>query len=331
MGLESATYLASLTTTNPPTSDNVAQGDDHIRLLKTVLKNTFPGADHAIYLDTAEASVASAATTNIGAAASNNVSITGTTTITAFDTVAAGIMRQGRFAGILTLTHNGTSLILPGAANITTAANDRFWALSLGSGNWIVLLFQRASGAPLATDVSLDTSPTLGGHLAGGGFDITGLGTLSMTEQAAANADVAGDGQLWVKTATPNELWFTDDAGTDFEIATIADVEIATINADTSTALDLALTDAGQIVTMDNASANVLTIKPDATVAFVVGTVIEVVQIGAGVTTITADTGVILNGVSTGSGAISARYAGVSLLKIDTDTWVMSGSHGTVA
>jgi len=70
-----------------------------------------------------------------------------------------------------------------------------------------------------------DTSPTLGGHLAGGGYDITGLGTLSMTEQAAANADVAGDGQLWVKTTTPNQLWFTDDAGTDFQIATLGGTE----------------------------------------------------------------------------------------------------------
>ncbi len=43
-------------------------------------------------------------------------------------------------------------------------------------------------------------------------------GTLSIKEQASANADVAGYGQLWVKIATPNELWFTDDAGNDREI-----------------------------------------------------------------------------------------------------------------
>lgn len=95
----------------------------------------------------AESTVASASTTNIGAATTDKVQITGTTTITAFDSVAAGIKRYGRFAGVLTLTHNGTSLILPGAANITTAADDRFMAYSLGSGNWIVLFYQKASGA----------------------------------------------------------------------------------------------------------------------------------------------------------------------------------------
>ncbi len=44
-------------------------------------------------------------------------------------------------------------------------------------------------------------------------------GTMSLKEQANANADVAAYGQLWVKTATPNELWFTDDAGMDHQIA----------------------------------------------------------------------------------------------------------------
>jgi hypothetical protein len=42
------------------------------------------------------------------------------------------------------------------------------------------------------------------------------LGTsLYIYETAAAAADIAGVGQLWVKNATPCELWFTDDAGTD--------------------------------------------------------------------------------------------------------------------
>jgi hypothetical protein len=92
-------------------------------------------------------SVASA-TPNIGAAASRNVLLTGTTTITAFDTVNAGITRRVRFDDALTLTHNGTSLILPGAANITTAADDTMVVVSLGSGNWIVTSYQPASDTP---------------------------------------------------------------------------------------------------------------------------------------------------------------------------------------
>jgi hypothetical protein len=91
--------------------------------------------------------IASAATTDIGAAASLNVRITGTTGITSFGTVAAGTRRFLAFAAALTLTHNATSLILPGVANITTAAGDTAVARSLGSGNWVIESFTRASGA----------------------------------------------------------------------------------------------------------------------------------------------------------------------------------------
>ena len=90
-----------------------------------------------------------AATTNIGANTSLNVRIIGTTTITAFDNVASGLRRKIRFADALTLTHNGTSLILPGSANITTAADDTAEFISLGSGNWLCLNYKRADGTPV--------------------------------------------------------------------------------------------------------------------------------------------------------------------------------------
>ncbi len=101
----------------------------------------------------AEQTIASATTTDIGASASVNVSISGTTTITGLGTVAAGTFRQGRFTGALIFTHNATSLIIPGAANITTSAGDRFGAYSLGSGNWVILWYVAASGLAPAPGV----------------------------------------------------------------------------------------------------------------------------------------------------------------------------------
>ncbi len=95
---------------------------------------------------TAEVDIASAATTEIGATASQNIRITGTTTITGFGTAANGVTRKLRFAAELTLTHNATSLILPGGANITTAAGDTATAVSRGNGNWIMADFMPASG-----------------------------------------------------------------------------------------------------------------------------------------------------------------------------------------
>ncbi|MCC7041117.1 MAG: hypothetical protein IT516_12485 [Burkholderiales bacterium] len=90
--------------------------------------------------------LASASTTNVGAQDVNTISISGTTTITAFDTIASGAVRRLVFQGALTLTHNGSSLILPTAANITTAAGDVATFVSLGSGNWRCVGYQRESG-----------------------------------------------------------------------------------------------------------------------------------------------------------------------------------------
>ncbi|HWT40969.1 MAG TPA: hypothetical protein VN081_06950 [Dongiaceae bacterium] len=94
----------------------------------------------------AAVTLASAATVNIGAALSSNITISGTTTITAFDNVADGITRNVTFSGALALTHNATSLILPGTANITTAAGDCATFLSLGSGNWRCTKYVSAAG-----------------------------------------------------------------------------------------------------------------------------------------------------------------------------------------
>lgn len=49
LGLETVQYIQDLVVTNPVSNDPIAQGDDHIRLLKTVLKNTFPQATRPIF------------------------------------------------------------------------------------------------------------------------------------------------------------------------------------------------------------------------------------------------------------------------------------------
>jgi len=48
--------------------------------------------------------------------------------------------------------------------------------------------------------------------------DLTVEGTVTLKEQAAADTDTAAYGQLWVKSDTPNTLYFTDDAGTDVQL-----------------------------------------------------------------------------------------------------------------
>lgn len=87
--------------------------------------------------------IASAATVNLTNATGNLVHITGATTISAF-TLTPGAERSVVFDGALTLT-NSAGLLLPGGANIVTAAGDR--ALIRGDSNGaIVTHYQRASG-----------------------------------------------------------------------------------------------------------------------------------------------------------------------------------------
>lgn len=99
-------------------------------------------------LITSETTVASGTTTNVFAATSRNVQITGVATISAFDTATAGIMRWGRFSGVLTLTYNATSMILPGQKDWITQVGDTFAAVSLGSGNTLFYWMQHADGSP---------------------------------------------------------------------------------------------------------------------------------------------------------------------------------------
>lgn len=104
--------------------------------------------------------IASASTVNIGAAKSNTIYVSGTTTITSFGTIAAGAVRTTVFTGVLTLTHNATSLVLPWGANRTTAAGDIYVWRSLGGGNWTCVSFVPASGLGTAATFNVTTSPT---------------------------------------------------------------------------------------------------------------------------------------------------------------------------
>lgn len=114
-----------------------------------------------------ETDVASAGTTDIGASATPLIRITGTTTITSFGAKYRG-PRFIRFADALTLTHNASSLILPGGANIVTAAGDTCVAIPISAG-WVVYGYQRALGNPGTVITGTATS------LSGASVDFTSI------------------------------------------------------------------------------------------------------------------------------------------------------------
>jgi hypothetical protein len=124
-------------------------------------------------------SVASAGTISLGEGGYFN--ITGTTTITDIDfaTDKAGRKAHLKFAGALTLTHNATTLILPGGANITTAAGDVAEFVSEGSDVVRCVAYTKANGQGISG----------GGGLvyigAGTGVDSTGISFTSISSYSA--------------------------------------------------------------------------------------------------------------------------------------------------
>lgn len=117
-----------------------SEGDDTL-LRQAILKSGDRG-------EVTGTNMASAATVDIGSSPGMRVRITGTTTITSFG-ATANRLRLVQFAGALTLTHNGSTLQLPGEANITTVNGDRLIAVSNGIGEWQVLAYTRLSGEPV--------------------------------------------------------------------------------------------------------------------------------------------------------------------------------------
>jgi len=238
--------------------------------------------------------IASATTTNIGAANAEYLAVSGTTTITAFDTVVAGIYRVLKFDGILTLTHNGTSLILPGSASITTAAGDVAGFRSLGSGYWRCEWYQRASGAAVFNP-SATTS-------------VAGVVTLATEAEALTGTDTS-------KVITPE----TGKA-----------VNTRLQQNSQSADYTLVIGDAGKQIFHPSAdtSARTFTIPANGSVSFAVGTAVTFInQNGAGTITIaiTTDTMRLAGDGSTGSRTLAANGIATAV-KVTSTEWLISGT-----
>lgn len=233
MALETGTYISDLVATNPDGASPKSSMDDHLRLVKSTIKTTFPNVTGAMTMTHTElntvtargliagqtwtgthtfpattygvtaafgasgtalatldyvnavatnaalpgqtgnaakflrtdgttaawselgvkgADIASAATINLTTATGDYVHVTGTTPITAI-TIPVGAERTVIFDDALALTH-GAALLLPGAANITTAANDRMTVRGDTAGA-IVVSYTKADGTPVKSGMVL--------------------------------------------------------------------------------------------------------------------------------------------------------------------------------
>ena len=95
-----------------------------------------------------------------------------------------------------------------------------------------------------------------------------------------------------------------------------------TISGTTDT---LVLADAGRLIYSSNGGATTITVPPNSSVAFPIDTQIDFIQSGAGKATLAQGSGVTINSVSSNK-ALGAQYAGASLVKTGTDTWILAGN-----
>ena len=102
------------------------------------------------------------------------------------------------------------------------------------------------------------------------------------------------------------------------------------INAQTGTTYTPVIADTYQVlITMNNASANTFKIPTSSTTNFSIGTVLTVLQLGAGITTIsavTSGTTTILSAGAVPASPVLAQYKSAACIKTGTDSWIIVGA-----
>jgi len=133
----------SAASNSPLGSEAIGNGlDNYLRAVQAIIRSTnHKGSD-----------LASAASVAIGASAGEFLTITGTTTITSFDNVSAGIVRTVLFTGALTLAHSA-NLQMPGNKSYVTNNPEVLTFRSLGSGQWVCASYTAYGLAKTSTEL----------------------------------------------------------------------------------------------------------------------------------------------------------------------------------
>ena len=171
MALETATYISGLIATNPVATDGLAQADDHMRLIKSTIKATFPSITGAITATQAELNV-----------------LNGITSTTAELNILDGV------------TSTATEINLLDGVTATTAEINYLSGVTSNIQTQLTGLSTSVSG--LNTDLVNDTTPQLGGQLDTNGQSIAfGNWTISIDGSNNLSFAYAGDVKLRITAA----------------------------------------------------------------------------------------------------------------------------------
>lgn len=233
-------------------------------------------------------------------------------------------------------------------ANVTVSGLNNgvsFGGVTLATGDHIFLGGQtapaengpytvRASGGPLR-HVDFDASGELvpgtqvfvtAGTLAGNTYVCSAIGATPWVPNTSTSTWTAGTSSgtvIVAQDAPPSDtsvIWAdTDEIGIEENVRYLKDV--------TTTTYTLILADRGKLVLCENVATQTITIPTNATAAFVIGTQLDLVQMGAGQVVIAPAGGVTVRATPTLN--FRAQYSSASLIKIDTNEWLLIGDLST--
>lgn len=275
---------------------------DHATFGQTAMFAQTAGTGHAFHADNTATNNATGSAVNVTSANTGNSAM-----------FVSGV-ETGR--GTVKITHTGTgadgsaACLSLDAAGSGTAAQLIFGDATTTGGTTGDLVDLRNNGVQL---FKLKTN----GYIAFGNGG-PGIAWGSGSPEGVVTAPV---GWTYLRSdGNSGSTTYTKASGTGNTGWVATGMVVATTQASDYT---LALTDMGRVVEVTKATAHVLTVPPNSSVAFPIGTVIEVLQYGAGQVTITPGSGVTIRTAS--SLTTRAQYSTVALRKRATDEWVAAG------
>lgn len=204
MGLETATYLNDLVITNPVSTDKKKEGDNHLRLIKEVLKNTFPNAAKAFRFP--ESSTSQTANFTVVATDANKTFLIDTTAGSLVATLPTLVLADAGWECFFLKTNTGTNPFFVAPPSGTIQSGDqaglaktrrcipgvRTRALWTG-GAWIA---ERAINSPVGTILDCPRTGLPVGYEFAMGQTLTSASTnYPDFYQANGNSDVVTDRQ----------------------------------------------------------------------------------------------------------------------------------------
>lgn len=230
---------------------------------------------------------------------------------------AGGVPTAVAVTGDISLSNAGVTAIGSGVVvdtDINASAAIARSKIAAGTASQVVV-----------NDGSGNLSSTASVSAANGG---TGLTTLTANNVLLGNGTSAV--QLIAPSTSGNVLTSNGTTWASAAPAGGGGSSVRAINTQTGTTYTFALTDGSgngnnPLVTLDNAAGVSATVPPNSSVAFAIGSQIDILQLGAGDVTFVAGSGVTINSPN-GALVIDSRYSGVSLVKTGTNTWDLFGA-----